>query len=196
MGNAGPRAPREGRRRRASRGAGATDGSDLASPNRPPTRQRMAAQAARDATRVCTPLASLSAEAVRREASRHTRQSSAPGIAGGTAAAYAAHRDEHRRDLPARLRRGRSQAAPVARVWIAQDDGSPRPIGPPACEEKSVQRARAMRRAASDEPAGLAGSEGLRPGRSPQAARHECRERGMQEGRERGGRGAWRLREP
>src|SRR5262245_62154264 len=105
----------------------------------------MAAQAAHDPDGVCTTLAHLIDEDFRREAYRHTRKSSAPGIDGVTAQTYAAHLDENRRDLQERLRRGRYQAAPVERVWIEQDDGGQRPIGKPAFEDKMVQRAVARR---------------------------------------------------
>ena len=57
---------------------------------------------------------------------------------------YAEHLDENLRDLHARLRSGRYQAAPVERVWIEKDDGGQRPIGKPAFEDKIVQRAVAM----------------------------------------------------
>jgi retron-type reverse transcriptase len=142
----------------------------------------MAAPAARDPARVFTTLAHLSDEDVLREAYRHTSQSRAPGIDGVTAAADAAHLDENLRDLPERLRRGRSQAAPVERVWIETEDGSQRPIGTPAFEEKMVQRAVAMRREAIDEQDVLDGSSGFRPGRRPHEALHAVRERCMQEG--------------
>jgi retron-type reverse transcriptase len=51
---------------------------------------------------------------------------------------------DNRRDWPARRHRGRSQAAPVERVWIETDDGGQRPIGQPACADKIVQGAGAM----------------------------------------------------
>jgi retron-type reverse transcriptase len=123
----------------------------LRSPTVTPHLQRIAAQAARDSARVCTPLAHLSEEDCLREAYRHTSPSSAPGIDGVTAEAYAAHLDENLRDLHERRRRGRSQAAPVERVWIAKAEGSQRPIGKPAVEEQIVQRAVAMLLAALDE---------------------------------------------
>jgi retron-type reverse transcriptase len=119
-------------------------------PTVPSKLQRIAAQAARDSARIGTPLASLSDADVLREASRHTSTSSVPGIDGVTAEAYAAHLDENRRDRHARLRRGRSQAAPVERVWIEKDDGSQRPIGQPAGEDTIVQRAVVLRREAID----------------------------------------------
>jgi retron-type reverse transcriptase len=92
---------------------------------------------------------------------------------GVTAAASAAHLDETRRDLHERRRNGRSQAAPVERVGIEQEDGRPRPIGNPAFEDTLVQRAGAMLLAAIYEQDFLACSYGFRPGRSPHAARHE-----------------------
>ena len=144
----------------------------MRSPTVTPTLQRIAAQAARDPARVFTTLAHLIDEDVLREAYRHTRKSSASGIDGVTAEAYAEHLDENLRDLHARLRSGRYQAAPVERVWIEQEDGSQRPIGKPAFEEKIVQRAVAMLLEAIDEQDCLDCSDGVRPGRSPHEALH------------------------
>jgi retron-type reverse transcriptase len=110
------------------------------------TLQPLAAQAACDPARVCTPLASLIDAALLREADRHTSQPSAPGLDGVTAPQYAAPRDETLPALPERLRRGRFQAPPVERVWIEKDDGGHRPLGQAACEDTIVQRAVAMRR--------------------------------------------------
>jgi hypothetical protein len=66
-------------------------GETLRSPTVTPTLQRIAAQAARDPAWVFTTLALLIDENFVREAYRHTRQSSVPGIDGVTAAAYAEH---------------------------------------------------------------------------------------------------------
>jgi RNA-directed DNA polymerase len=142
----------------------------------------MAAQAAREPTRVFTTLVSLIDEDFLWEAYRHTSKSSAPGIDGVTAEAYAEHLDENLRDLHERLRSGRYQAAPVERVWIEKEDGSQRPIGKPAFEDKIVQRAVAMLLEAIYEQDFLDCSYGFRPGRSPHAALHELRERCMNEG--------------
>jgi RNA-directed DNA polymerase len=142
----------------------------------------MAAQAARDSERVFTTLAHLIDEDFLREAYRHTSKSSAPGIDGVTAEAYAEHLDEHLRDLHERLRSGRYQAAPVERVWIEKEDGSQRPIGKPAFEDKIVQRAVAMLLEAIYEQDVLDCSYGFRPDRSPHEALHELRERCMNEG--------------
>jgi len=158
-------------------------GDTLRAPTVTPKLQRIAAQAARGPARVFTPLAHLIDEDFLREAYRHTRKASAPGIDGVTAAAYAAHLDENLRDLHERLRSGRYQAAPVERVWIEQADGRQRPIGTPAFEDKIVQRAVAMLLEAIYEQDFLDCSYGFRPGRSPHAALHEVRERCMHEGR-------------
>ena len=116
----------------------------MRSPTVTPQLQRIAAQAAHDPDGVFTTLAHLIDADFLREAYRHTRKSSAPGIDGVTAQTYAEHLDENLRDLHARLRSGRYQAAPVERVWIEKDDGGQRPIGTPAFEDKMVQRAVAM----------------------------------------------------
>lgn len=154
----------------------------MRSPTVTPKLQRIAAQAARDSARVFTTLAYLIDEDFLREAYRHTSKSSAPGIDGVTAEAYAEHLDENLRDLHERLRSGRYQAAPVERVWIEKEDGSQRPIGKPTFEDKIVQRAVAMLLEAIYEQDFLDCSYGFRPGRSPHAALHELRERCMNEG--------------
>ena len=154
----------------------------MRSPTVTPKLQRIAAQAARDPDWVFTTLAHLIDEDFLREAYRHTRKSSAPGIDGVTAQTYAEHLDENLRDLHERLRSGRYQAAPVERVWIEKDDGGQRPIGKPAFEDKIVQRAVAMLLEAVYEQDFYDGSYGFRPGRSPHEALHELRQRCMTEG--------------
>ena len=123
----------------------------MSSPPVTPQLQRLAAQAAHDPDRVCTTLASLSETDVLREASQHTSTSSAAGIDGVTAQHSAEHLDENRRDVSERRLSGCSQAAPVERVWMAQDDGGQRPMGTPTFEDTMVQRAVAMRLDAIDE---------------------------------------------
>jgi RNA-directed DNA polymerase len=154
----------------------------LSSPTVTPKLQRIAAPAPHDHGRVCTTLAHLIDDDCRREAYRHTRKASAPGIDGVTAQAYADHRAEHLHDLYERLRSGRYQAAPVERVWIEKEDGGQRPIGKPTFEDKIVQRAVAMLLEAIAEQDFYDCSYGFRPGRSPHAALHAWREQGMQEG--------------
>jgi group II intron reverse transcriptase/maturase len=144
--------------------------------------QRRAAQATHDPKRVFTTLAHLIDEDFLHEAYRHTSKSSAAGIDGVTAKMSAEPLDDNRRDLHARLRSGRYQAAPVERVWLEKDDGGQRPIGKPAFEDKLVQRAVARLLEAIYEQDFHDCSYGFRPGRSPHAALPEVRERCMQEG--------------
>jgi retron-type reverse transcriptase len=126
---------------------------------------------------VCWTWAHLLAEDWLREAYRHPSKARAAGIEGGTAPRDAAPLDDTLRDLHARLRRGRSQAAPVERVWIAQEDGRQRPIGTPPFEETLGQRAGARRLAVLYEQDCSAGSYGFRQGRSPHDALPALRER-------------------
>src|SRR5262249_41138122 len=144
-----------------------TTGETVRAPPGPPPLQRLAAQAARAPNRVCPTRAHLIEADCLREASRQTRKASAPGSDGGTAQTDAEPLDEHRRALPERLCRGRSQAGPGERVGIEKDEGGQRPIGTPAFEDKRVQRAVAMRWEAIDEHDFSDGSYGLRQGRSP-----------------------------
>ena len=99
---------------------------------------------------------------VLREAYRHTSKARAPGIDGVTAQQEAAHLDESLPDWSERLRSGRYQARAVERVWIETEDGQQRPIGPPTCEDKIVQRAVAMLLEAIYEQAFADGSYGCR----------------------------------
>jgi RNA-directed DNA polymerase len=154
----------------------------LRSPTVTPQLQRLAAQAAHAPDRVFTTRAQLIDEDVLREAYRQTSKASAAGIDGVTAQAYAEHLDEHLQDLHERLRSGRYQAPPVERVWLEKADGGQRPIGKPTFEDKLVQRAVAMLLEAICEQDFYDGSYGFRQGRSPHDARHDLRERCMNEG--------------
>jgi RNA-directed DNA polymerase len=116
----------------------------LRSPTVTPQLQRLAAQAARDPDRGLTPWADLIDEDFLREAYHRTSQSSAAGIDGVTAQQYAERLEANLRDLHERLRSGPYQAAPVERGWSEKDDGGRGPIGKPAFEDKSVQRAVAL----------------------------------------------------
>ena len=118
-----------------------TTGDTVRSPTVTTKLQQIAEQAARDPARVFWTLAHLIDEDFLREAYRHTSKASAAGIDGVTAKQYAEHLDANLRDLHERLRSGRSQAAPVERVWIEKEDGRQRPIGKPTFEDKIVQRA-------------------------------------------------------
>ena len=113
-----------------------------------------------------------------------------------TAEAYAEHLDENLRDLHERLRNGRYQAAPVERVWIEKEDGSQRPIGKPAFEEKIVQRAVAMLLEAIYEQDFWTAPMAFGRVAAPMQALHELRERCMTRGHrvDRGCRCQWILR--
>ena len=154
----------------------------MRSPTVTPKLQRIAAQAARDPTRVFTTLAHLIDVDFLREAYHRTRKSSAPGIDGVTAKEYAEHLDENLHDLHERLRSGGYQAPPVERVWLDKADGGQRPIGKPTFEDKIVQRAVAMLLEAIYEQDFCDSSYGFRQGRSPHDALHALRERCMTEG--------------
>jgi RNA-directed DNA polymerase len=157
-------------------------GDTLRSPTVTTKLQQIAEQAARDPERVFWTWAHLIDEDCLREAYRPTSKSSAAGVDGVTAQQDAEHLDDNLRDRHERLRSGRSQAAPVARVWMEKEDGRQRPIGKPTFEEKMVQRAVAMLLEAIDEQDCYDGSYGFRQGRSPHDALHELRERCMTEG--------------
>jgi group II intron reverse transcriptase/maturase len=111
-----------------------------------------------------------------REAYHRTRKDSAPGIDGVTADTYAEHLEENLRDLHERLRRGRYQAPPVKRHWLAKADGSQRPIGLPTVEDKIVQRAVTMLLGAIYEQDFHEFSHGFRAGHSAHQALSELRE--------------------
>lgn len=112
-----------------------------------------------------------------------TRKESAPGIDGVTADGYAEHLEENLRDVHERLRRGRYQAPPVKRHWLAKADGSQRPIGMPTFEDKIVQRAVSMLLGAMYEQDFQEFSHGFRAGHSAHQAlselREQCREQGI-----------------
>ena len=157
-------------------------GDTLRSPTVTTKLQRLAEQANHNPERVFTNLAHLIDVDFLREAYRRTSKSSAAGIDGVTAKLYAEHLDDNLHDLHDRLRRGRYQAAPVVRVWIEKEDGGQRPIGKPAFEEKSVQRAVAMLLEAIYEQDFSDSSYGFRPGRGPHQALHALRTHCMEEG--------------
>ena len=105
-----------------------------------------------------------------REAYIRTRKDGATGIDGVTAKEYEAHLEANLRDLLERIKSGRYQAPPVRRVYIPKADGSQRPLGIPAFEDKVAQRAIAMVLEAVYEQDFLSCSYGFRPGRSAHQA--------------------------
>ncbi|MBW1715988.1 MAG: hypothetical protein JRJ77_09215 [Deltaproteobacteria bacterium] len=79
-----------------------------------------------------------------REAYRHTRKNSSPGVDGITAKQYGEDLEASLIDLHERLKSGRYKAPPVLRAWLEKDNGKKRPIGKPTFGDKIVQRAGMM----------------------------------------------------
>ena len=94
------------------------------------------------------------------------KRDAAAGVDGQTWHSYGQGLQEHLRDLSGRLARGGYQAKPVRRVHIPKADGTTRPLGVPALEDKIVQRATAEVLNAIYEQDFLGFSYGLRPGKS------------------------------
>jgi group II intron reverse transcriptase/maturase len=138
--------------------------------------QRIAEQAARYPERAFTSLAHLIDVDMLREAFCRTRKDSAPGVDGVTAQEYAEHLEENLADLHARLRSNKYKAPPVKRAWADKDDGSQRPLGMPAFEDKIVQRAASMVMNAVYEQDFYDFSHGFRENHSPHQALKELRE--------------------
>ena len=110
-----------------------------------------------------------------REAYRLTRKDGAPGIDGVTAADYEANLESNLADLLERIKSGRYQALPVRRTYMPKADGSPRPLGIPAFEEKVAQRAITMVLEPIFEADFLSCSYGFQPKRSAHQALHALR---------------------
>jgi len=101
-----------------------------------------------------------------KEAYRPTRKDGAPGIDGVTAADYEVTLEAKLLALLDRIKSGRYRAPPVRRAYIPKADGSQRPLGIPAFEDKVAQRAVTMVLEEIYEQDFLACSYGFRPGRS------------------------------
>src|SRR5262249_3425415 len=104
-----------------------------------------------------------------------TRKDGAPGIDGVTATDYEANLEANLLDLLERIKSGRYEAPPVRRTYIPKADGSQRPIGIPAFEDKVAQREVSMVREAIYEQVFLPCSYGFRPGRSAHQAFNSLR---------------------
>src|SRR5271157_361790 len=72
---------------------------------------------------------------------RRTRKDGAIGVDGQTAKDYEANLMVNLRSLLDRAKSGAYQAPPVRRVYIPKGDGTKRPLGIPAFEDKVLQRA-------------------------------------------------------
>jgi len=78
------------------------------------------------------------------EAYYRTNKNAAAGVDEVTAEVYAANLENNLTSLHKRYKEGNYVAPFVKRVWIEKEDGSQRPIGIPAFEDKILQRAVAM----------------------------------------------------
>lgn len=76
-----------------------------------------------------------------REAFLALKRGAAPGVDGVTWQAYEAELEHHLQDLHQRVHRGSYRAQPVQRRFIPKPDGTLRPLGITALEDKIVQRA-------------------------------------------------------
>jgi group II intron reverse transcriptase/maturase len=138
--------------------------------------QRIAKQAEDYPQMVFTTLAHHIDVDLLREAYRHTRKNSSPGVDGVTAKQYGEHLEENLQGLYDRLKSGRYKAPPVMRAWLEKDNGKRRPIGKPTFEDKIIQRAVVMLLEPIYEQIFHDFSHGFRRGRSQHRALKELRE--------------------
>lgn len=134
------------------------------------TLQRIRATAEADRHVRFTSLAHhITVEALR-EAWQGIQKGGAAGVDGVTARQYAEKLEENLGEFHERLRAKQYRPEPVRRAYIPKADGSRRPIGVPALEDKIVQRAVARLLGAIYEEDFLDFSYGFRPRRSPHQA--------------------------
>ena len=100
------------------------------------------------------------------QAYRAVKRDAAAGVDGQTWQSYGQDLEARLLDLSDRLARGGYRPQPVKRVYIDKADGSKRPLGVPALEDKIVQRASVEVLNAIFEQDFLGFSYGFRPGRS------------------------------
>lgn len=94
------------------------------------------------------------------------RRDAAPGVDGQSWQSYGQDLQANLLDLSDRLARGGYRPQPVKRVYIDKADGSKRPLGVPALEDKLVQRATVEVLNAIYEQDFIGFSYGFRPGKS------------------------------
>jgi len=94
------------------------------------------------------------------------KRDAAAGVDGQTWQSYGQDLQGNLRDLSDRLARGGYRPQPVKRVYTTKADGSKRPLGVPALEDKIVQRATVEVLNAIYEQDFLGFSYGFRPGKS------------------------------
>jgi group II intron reverse transcriptase/maturase len=105
-----------------------------------------------------------------KEAYNRLKKDAAPGVDGVTWRKYGESLDARLRDLQDRVQRGSYHPQPVRRVHIPKGDGSTRPLGITALEDKVVQQAARMLLEPIYEQEFLGFSYGFRPGRSQHKA--------------------------
>ena len=98
------------------------------------------------------------------------KRDAATGVDGQTWEGYGEELEENLKDLSERLKRGAYRAKPVRRVYIPKPDGTKRPLGVTAVEDKIVQRAAVEVLNAIYEVDFKGFSYGFRPGRSQHQA--------------------------
>lgn len=112
-----------------------------------------------------------------REAYKQTRKDGAKGVDQISGRDYGEDLEGNLQSLHSRLRQQRYKAMPVRRTWIEKEDGSQRPLGIPAFEDKVVQRAVSMLMSAVYEQDFHLFSHGFRSGHSAHQAIKELREK-------------------
>lgn len=137
---------------------------------------RLSEQAKEHPQRVFTTLHHLIDVEFLVEAFGRCRRDAAAGIDHMTVNEYEVGLIERLTELLQRVHNNRYRAQPVRRVWIAKEDGSQRPLGIPALEDKILQRAVQMVLSAIYEVEFHEVSYGFRPGRSAHQALSELRE--------------------
>jgi RNA-directed DNA polymerase len=105
-----------------------------------------------------------------REAYLGIKRDAAPGVDGETWQSYGVNVEARLKDLSDRLKRGAYRAKPVRRVYIPKPDGTKRPLGVTALEDKIVQRTTVEVLNAIYEVDFKGFSYGFRPGRSQHQA--------------------------
>lgn len=138
--------------------------------------QRIAEQTRANPNLVFTSLAHLIDVDLLREAYRRTRKDGAVGIDNVTGQEYGGNLEENLHNLHKQLQEQRYKATPVRRAWIEKEDGSQRPLGIPAFEDKVLQRAVSMLMNAVYEQDFYSFSHGFRECHSPHQALKELRE--------------------
>lgn len=136
----------------------------------PTSLQRIGQRAKEKPKEKWTTLLSHVTGAVLKEAYQRLRKDAATGVDGVTWHEYGERLDERLAELEDRVHRGSYHPQPVRRVHIPKGDGSTRPLGVPALEDKIVQQAVRMVLEPIYEEEFIGFSYGFRPRRSAHQA--------------------------